>query len=110
MSQGGSRESPVTVASTPRGGQDTILLDVNSLMYDRIVDVRKAIYEVRERARVGAARRDAVAGTRGQVEDLQSAIVNVAQTQLKVRRGPTAQSPGQAGPRGVGPARTSARR
>lgn len=42
--------------------KDTILLDVNSLMYYRIDDVRKAIYEV---------------------EDLQGAIVNVAQTQLK---------------------------
>jgi len=42
--------------------KDTILLDVNSLMYYRIVDVRKAIYEV---------------------DDLQSALSNTAQTQLK---------------------------
>ncbi|KAK8800677.1 hypothetical protein WA158_000002 [Blastocystis sp. Blastoise] len=42
--------------------KDTILLDVNSLMYYRIVDIKKAIYEV---------------------DDLQSAIINVAQTQLK---------------------------
>ena len=42
--------------------KDTILLDVNSIMYYKIVDVKKAIYEV---------------------DDLQSAIVNVAQTQLK---------------------------
>jgi len=42
--------------------KDTILLDVNSLMYYRISDVKAAIYEV---------------------EDLQGAIVNVAQTQLK---------------------------
>merc|ERR1719231_40281 len=42
--------------------KDTILLDVNSLMYYRISDVKKAIYEI---------------------EDLQGAIVNVAQTQLK---------------------------
>jgi regulator of protease activity HflC (stomatin/prohibitin superfamily) len=42
--------------------KDTILLDVNSLMYYRIRDVKKAIYEV---------------------EDLQGEIVNVAQTQLK---------------------------
>lgn len=42
--------------------KDTILLDVNSLMYYRIVDMKKAIYEI---------------------DDLQSAIINVAQTQLK---------------------------
>lgn len=42
--------------------KDTILLDVNALMYYSIGDVRKAIYEV---------------------EDLQTAISNVAQTQLK---------------------------
>ena len=42
--------------------KDTILLDVNSLMYYKIVDIKKAIYEV---------------------DDLQSAIINVAQTQLK---------------------------
>lgn len=42
--------------------KDTILLNVNSIMYYRIVDAKKAIYEV---------------------DDLQSAIVNVAQTQLK---------------------------
>ena len=42
--------------------KDTILLTVNSLMYYRIVDIRKAIYEV---------------------DDLHSAISNVAQTQLK---------------------------
>lgn len=42
--------------------KDTILLNVNSIMYYRIIDARKAIYEV---------------------DDLQSAIVNVAQTQLK---------------------------
>jgi len=42
--------------------KDTILLDVNSLMYYRIVDIKKAIYEI---------------------DDLQSAIINVAQTQLK---------------------------
>lgn len=42
--------------------KDTILLDVNSLMYYKIVDVKKASYEV---------------------DDLRGAIVNVAQTQLK---------------------------
>lgn len=42
--------------------KDTILLDVNSLMYYKIVDVKKAVYEV---------------------DDLHGAIVNVAQTQLK---------------------------
>mmetsp|Transcript_11083 Transcript_11083/g.30392 ORF Transcript_11083/g.30392 Transcript_11083/m.30392 type:complete len:367 (-) Transcript_11083:93-1193(-) len=42
--------------------KDTILLDVNSLMYYSIGDIKKAIYEV---------------------EDLQNAISNVAQTQLK---------------------------
>lgn len=42
--------------------KDTILLDVNSLMYYKIVDVKKAVYEV---------------------DDLRGAIVNVAQTQLK---------------------------
>eukprot|EP00455_Lapot_gusevi_P025869 TRINITY_DN272_c0_g1_i3.p1 TRINITY_DN272_c0_g1~~TRINITY_DN272_c0_g1_i3.p1 ORF type:complete len:321 (-),score=142.62 TRINITY_DN272_c0_g1_i3:129-1091(-) len=42
--------------------KDAILLDVNSLMYYRIVDVRKAIYSV---------------------EDLQTALSNTAQTQLK---------------------------
>ena len=42
--------------------KDTILLDVSSIMYYSIVDVKKAIYEV---------------------DDLQNAIVNVAQTQLK---------------------------
>lgn len=42
--------------------KDTIVLDVNSIMYYRIIDATKAIYEV---------------------DDLQSAIVNVAQTQLK---------------------------
>ena len=42
--------------------KDTILLDVSSIMYYSIVDVKKAVYEV---------------------DDLQSAIVNVAQTQLK---------------------------
>jgi regulator of protease activity HflC (stomatin/prohibitin superfamily) len=42
--------------------KDTILLDVSALMYYRIVDVRKAIYEV---------------------DDLQSALSNTAQTQLK---------------------------
>lgn len=42
--------------------KDTILVDVNALMYYSIGDVRKAIYEV---------------------EDLQGAISNVAQTQLK---------------------------
>ena len=42
--------------------KDTILLDVNSLMFYRIVDMKKAIYEI---------------------DDLQSAIINVAQTQLK---------------------------
>lgn len=42
--------------------KDTIVLDVNSIMYYRIVDIKKAVYEV---------------------DDLQSAIVNVAQTQLK---------------------------
>lgn len=42
--------------------KDTILLDVNSLMYYSIGNIRKAIYEV---------------------EDLQTAISNVAQTQLK---------------------------
>jgi regulator of protease activity HflC (stomatin/prohibitin superfamily) len=42
--------------------KDTILLDVDSLMYYRIVNAKDAIYEV---------------------DDLQNAIVNVAQTQLK---------------------------
>ena len=42
--------------------KDTILLDVNSIMYYRIVDVCKAVYEV---------------------DDLPNAIMNVAQTQLK---------------------------
>lgn len=42
--------------------KDTILLDVNSLMYYRITDIKKAIYEV---------------------EDLQAALSNTAQTQLK---------------------------
>ena len=42
--------------------KDTVLVDVNALMYYSIGDVRKAIYEV---------------------EDLQGAISNVAQTQLK---------------------------
>lgn len=42
--------------------KDTILLDVNSLMYYSIGDIKQAIY---------------------QVEDLQNAISNVAQTQLK---------------------------
>jgi len=42
--------------------KDTVLVDVNALMYYSIGDVRKAIYEV---------------------EDLQTAISNVAQTQLK---------------------------
>lgn len=42
--------------------KDTILMDVNALMYYRIVDIRRAIYEV---------------------DDLQNAIQNVAQTQLK---------------------------
>lgn len=45
--------------------KDTILLDVNSLMYYRITDIKKAIYEV---------------------EDLQAALSNTAQTQLKVGR------------------------
>lgn len=42
--------------------RDTILLDVNSIMYYRIVDIKKAVYEV---------------------DDLNMAISNVAQTQLK---------------------------
>lgn len=42
--------------------RDTVLLDVNALMYYRIVDVRRAIYEV---------------------DDLQAALSNTAQTQLK---------------------------
>jgi regulator of protease activity HflC (stomatin/prohibitin superfamily) len=42
--------------------KDTILLDVNTLMYYRITDIKKAVYEV---------------------DDLNSAIQNVAQTQLK---------------------------
>ena len=42
--------------------KDTILMDVNAMMYYRIVDIHKAIYEV---------------------DDLQNAIQNVAQTQLK---------------------------
>ena len=42
--------------------KDTILLDVNSIMYYRIVYVCKAVYEV---------------------DDLPNAIMNVAQTQLK---------------------------
>lgn len=42
--------------------RDTILLDVNSIMYYRIFDIKKAVYEV---------------------DDLNTAISNVAQTQLK---------------------------
>ena len=42
--------------------KDTIILNVNSLMYYRIVDVKKALYEV---------------------DNLQEAIENVVQTQLK---------------------------
>jgi len=42
--------------------RDTVLLDVNSLMFYRIFDIKKAAYEV---------------------EDLQSALSNTAQTQLK---------------------------
>ena len=42
--------------------KDTILLSVNSIMYYRIVDIHRAVYEV---------------------DDLPSAIMNVAQTQLK---------------------------
>jgi len=42
--------------------RDTILLDVNSIMYYRIFDLKKAVYEV---------------------DDLNTAISNVAQTQLK---------------------------
>lgn len=42
--------------------RDTILLDVDSIMYYRIYDIKKAVYEV---------------------EDLNTAIGNVAQTQLK---------------------------
>jgi len=42
--------------------RDTVLLDVNSLMFYRIFDIHKAAYEV---------------------EDLQSALSNTAQTQLK---------------------------
>ncbi len=42
--------------------KDTVLLDVNALMYYCIFDIRKAIYEV---------------------EDLQGALSNTAQTQLK---------------------------
>lgn len=42
--------------------RDTVLLDVNSLMFYRIFDIKKATYEV---------------------EDLQSALSNTAQTQLK---------------------------
>ncbi|KAG9405513.1 hypothetical protein AC1031_003410 [Aphanomyces cochlioides] len=42
--------------------RDTILLDVHSIMFYRIVDIKKAVYEV---------------------DDLNMAIANVAQTQLK---------------------------
>ena len=42
--------------------RDTVLLDVNALMYYRIFDVKKAVYEV---------------------DDLQAALSNTAQTQLK---------------------------
>ena len=42
--------------------RDTILLDVNSIMYYRIFDLKKAVYEV---------------------DDLNTALSNVAQTQLK---------------------------
>ena len=42
--------------------KDTLLLNVNSIMYYSIVDIRKAVYEV---------------------DDLPGAIMNVAQTQLK---------------------------
>jgi len=42
--------------------KDTVLLDVNALMYYRIFDIKKAIYEV---------------------DDLQNALMNTAQTQLK---------------------------
>ncbi|KAJ5076017.1 hypothetical protein M0811_06879 [Anaeramoeba ignava] len=42
--------------------KDTVLLDVNALMYYRIVDVAKAVYEV---------------------DDLQGALSNTAQTQIK---------------------------
>jgi regulator of protease activity HflC (stomatin/prohibitin superfamily) len=44
--------------------KDTVLLDVNALMYYSIFDIKKAIYEV---------------------EDLQGALSNTAQTQLKVQ-------------------------
>lgn len=56
------RESLLNLLPTQCFSRDTILIDVNSLMFFRIEDVRKAIYEV---------------------DDLQSAVVNVAQTQLK---------------------------
>eukprot|EP00698_Gefionella_okellyi_P011928 TRINITY_DN3184_c0_g1_i1.p1 TRINITY_DN3184_c0_g1~~TRINITY_DN3184_c0_g1_i1.p1 ORF type:complete len:358 (+),score=51.99 TRINITY_DN3184_c0_g1_i1:34-1107(+) len=42
--------------------KDTVLMDVNALMYYRIFDIKKAIYEV---------------------DDLQAALSNTAQTQLK---------------------------
>lgn len=42
--------------------KDTVLLDVNALMYYRIFDIKKAVYEV---------------------DDLQGALSNTAQTQLK---------------------------
>ena len=42
--------------------KDTVLLDVNALMFYRIVDIKKAIYEV---------------------DDPQAALSNTAQTQLK---------------------------
>lgn len=42
--------------------KDTVLMDINALMYYKIVDIKKAVYEV---------------------DDLASAIANTAQTQLK---------------------------
>ncbi|KDO29240.1 hypothetical protein SPRG_19906 [Saprolegnia parasitica CBS 223.65] len=56
------RESVFAFPSQEVYTRDTILLDVNSIMFFRIVDVRKAVYEI---------------------DDLSSAIANVAQTQLK---------------------------
>ncbi|OQR93756.1 hypothetical protein ACHHYP_02288 [Achlya hypogyna] len=56
------RESIFSFPSQEVYTRDTILLDINSIMFFRIVDIKKAIYEV---------------------DDLNSAIANVAQTQLK---------------------------
>ncbi|KDO31822.1 hypothetical protein SPRG_03742 [Saprolegnia parasitica CBS 223.65] len=56
------RESIFSFPSQEVYTRDTILLDINSIMFFRIVDIKKAVYEV---------------------DDLNTAIANVAQTQLK---------------------------